>query len=49
MQTPKNLFCTFCKYVGHDENNWIAYELMTEGTQDVYAMQSDQKNNAGNV
>ena len=48
VQKPKNLFCTFCKYVGHDENNCRAYELMTERTQDVYVMQSDQQNNTGN-
>ena len=49
VQTPKNLFCTFCKSVGHDENNWRAYELMMERTQDVYVMQSDQLNNNGNA
>ena len=47
VQTPKSLFCTFCKSVGHDENNCRAYELMMERTRDVYAMQSDQQNNAG--
>ena len=35
--------------MGHDENNSRAYELMSERTQDVYAMQSDQQNNTGNV
>ena len=47
VQTPKNLFCSFCKSVGHYENNCRAYELMMERTQDVYAMQSDQQNNIG--
>ena len=42
VQTPKNLFCTFCKFVGHDDNHYTSYELMMERTQDVYAMQSDQ-------
>lgn len=49
VQTPKNLLCTFCKSTGHDENNCRAYELMMERTQDVYVMQSDQKNNTGNA
>lgn len=49
VQTPKNLFCTFCKYVGHVENNCRAYELMMERTKDIYAMQSDQQNNTGNA
>ena len=35
VQTPKNLFCTFCKFVGNNENNCRAYELMLERTQDV--------------
>ena len=47
VQTPKNLFCTFCKFVGHDDNNYRAYELTIERTQDVYAMQSLQQNNIG--
>ena len=49
VQTPKNLFCTFCKSVGHDENNCRDCELMMERTQDVYAMQSEQQNNIGNT
>ena len=44
-----NLFCTFCKSVGHDENNCRDYELMSEKTQDIYAMQTDQQNNTGNA
>ena len=47
VQTPKNMFFTFCKSVGHDDNNCRAYELMIERTQDVNAMQSDQQNNIG--
>ena len=42
VQTPKTLFCTCCKFVGHDENNCRAYELVMERTQDVYVVQSDQ-------
>lgn len=47
--TPKNQSCTFCKFVGHDENNCRAYELMMERTQDVYVVHSDQHNNIGNM
>lgn len=49
VQTPKNFFFTFCKSMGHDENNCRVYELMIERTQDVYAMQSDQQNNNGTM
>lgn len=45
VQTSKNLFCTFCKSVGHDDHHCRDYELMVERTQDVYAMQSDQQQN----
>lgn len=47
VQIPKKLFCTFWKSVGHDDNNYRAYELMMERTQDVYAIGSDQSNNTG--
>jgi hypothetical protein len=37
--TPKNLFCNFCKSVGHDENNCRAFDLMRERTLDAYKIQ----------
>jgi hypothetical protein len=49
VQTPKNLYCNFCKSVGHDENHCRAYDLMKERTQDVYAMQAEQQNHGGNA
>ena len=49
VQTPKILFCTFFKSVGHDDNHCRSYELMVERTQDVYAMKSDQQQNTGTV
>jgi hypothetical protein len=30
VQKPTNLYCTFCKYVGHDEKDCRAYNLMHE-------------------
>lgn len=32
VQTPQQLFFTFCKSVGHDEHNFRSYELMMEQT-----------------
>src|SRR5713101_6210680 len=40
VQTPKNLYCNFCKSVGHDENNCRAYDLMIERKHDFYRVQS---------
>ena len=44
-KTPKNLYCTFCSSVGHDDNHYWALHLMMDITQDVYAMQSEQQTN----
>lgn len=38
VQTPKNLYCEFCKSIGHDENHCRAYELMMERDADTYRM-----------
>ena len=43
-KTPKNLYCTFCSSVGHDDSHYCALDMMMERTQDVYAMQSEQQN-----
>ena len=43
-KTPKNLYCTFCSLVGHDDSHFRALDMMMERTQDVYAMQSEQQN-----
>jgi hypothetical protein len=42
-KTPKNLYCTFCSLVGHDDSHCRALDLMMERIQDVYAMQSEQQ------
>ena len=41
MQTPKNLYCVFCKSVGHDEHDFQAYDLMVGANQDMYKVQSE--------
>jgi hypothetical protein len=39
VQTPTNLYCTFCKYVGHDEKDCRAYDLLHEISRDIYKIQ----------
>ena len=41
-KTPKNLYCTFCSSIGHDDSHFHALDMMIERTQDVYALQSEQ-------
>ena len=38
VQTLEQLFCNFCKYVGHDERHFRSYKLMMERTP-TYRMQ----------
>jgi hypothetical protein len=38
VQTPTDLYCTFCKYVGHDEE-YRAYDLFHETSRDIYKIQ----------
>lgn len=40
MSTPQQLFCDFCKSVGHDEHHYQSYELMMERTP-MYQMQEE--------
>ena len=42
-KAPKNLYCTFCSSVGHDDSHRRVLNLMMERTQDVYAMQSEKQ------
>jgi hypothetical protein len=46
VQTPTNIYCTFCKFVGHDEKDCRAYDLMHERSRDTYRIQGEtqQKN-----
>jgi hypothetical protein len=39
VQTPTNIYCTFCKYVGHDEKDCRAYDLLHERSRDTYRIQ----------
>jgi hypothetical protein len=41
VQTPKNLYCTFCKSVAHDDRDYRAYDLMHERSRDVYKIQGE--------
>ena len=36
IQTPKNLYCTFCKSVGHDDHTCRANDLMVGKEHDLY-------------
>jgi hypothetical protein len=39
--TPKNLFCNFCKSVGHEEKDCRAFDLLRERTSDIYRIQEE--------
>ena len=41
VQTPTNLYYTFCKYVGHDEKDCRYYDLMHEILRDAYKIQGE--------
>jgi hypothetical protein len=41
VQTPTNLYCTFCKSVGHDDRDCRAYDLMHERSRDIYKIQGE--------
>jgi hypothetical protein len=41
VQEPTNLYYTFCKYVGHDEKDCRAYDLMHERLRDTYIIQGE--------
>jgi hypothetical protein len=41
VQTPKNLYCTFCKSIGHDDRDCRAYDLMHERSRDIYKIQGE--------
>ena len=46
VQTPKNLYCVFCKSVGHDEHGFQAYDLMVGAKQDLYRVQLEAQGQA---
>jgi hypothetical protein len=39
VQTLTNLYCTFCKSVGHDDMDCRDYDLMHERSMDIYKIQ----------
>jgi hypothetical protein len=39
VQTPTNLYCAFCKYLGHDEKDCRAYDLLHERSRDTCRIQ----------
>jgi hypothetical protein len=41
VQTPKNLYFTFCKCVGHDDRDCRDYDLMHERSRDIYKIQGE--------
>ena len=42
VQTPQQLFCNFCKSIGHDECNYRSYELMMDRTPS-YRVQAEMQ------
>ena len=38
----KNMYCKFSKSVGHDENNYQAYEIMMECGANTFRMQVEE-------
>jgi hypothetical protein len=41
VQTPTNIYCTFYKSVGHDEEYCRTYDLMHERSRDAYRIQGE--------
>jgi hypothetical protein len=41
VQTPTNIYYTFCKSVGHDEKDCRDYDLMHERSRDAYIIQGE--------
>ena len=46
-QVPKNPYCKFCKFVGHNEDECHSYDLMRECTYDAYRVQNEGHSNDG--
>jgi hypothetical protein len=41
VQKPKNLYCMFCKSIGHDDRDCRAYDLMHERSINMYKVQGE--------
>jgi hypothetical protein len=48
VQTPTNIYCTFCKFLGHDEKDCRAYDLMHERSRDKYIIQGEEQQEGNN-
>jgi hypothetical protein len=48
VQTPTNIYCTFCKSVGHDEKDCRAYDLLHERSRDTYKIQGETQQEGNN-
>jgi hypothetical protein len=46
--TPKNLFCNFCKSIGHGEKDFHMFDLIRECTSDMYRIQEYNNGENGN-
>jgi hypothetical protein len=40
VHTPTNLYFMFCKFVGHDDRDCRAYDIMHERSRDIYKIES---------
>jgi hypothetical protein len=49
VQTPKNLYFTFCKSIGHDDRDCRAYDLMQERSRDIYKIQGEVHQEGNNA
>jgi hypothetical protein len=45
--TVRNVFCDFCKLVGHDKKGCLALDLMRERTTDEYTVQGEEGSKGG--
>ena len=42
VSAPASLYCKFCRSVGHDEKQCIAFQLLQEKMMDTYLMKNDE-------
>jgi hypothetical protein len=43
----RNMFCNFCRSVGHNEKDYRPLELMKECTMNAYTVQSEEESEGG--
>jgi hypothetical protein len=43
VHTPTNLYCTFCKSMGHDEKDCRDYDILHERSRDKYSIQGEMQ------